>query len=677
MNLVIVESPTKCKTISKFLGPKYKVLSSYGHIRDLPKSKLGIDIENNFEPQYVVPTKARKRVKELKDSLPKVENVILATDEDREGEAIAWHLVSALKLEGKKDYQRIVFHEITKSAIEKALKNPREIDINLVNAQQTRRILDRLVGYKLSPLLWKKIMRGLSAGRVQSVVLKLIVEREKEIKDFVPQEYWTVVVNLEKLEKNILPFEANLIKKDNKVIIKLGIRDKKEAEEIIKNLENAEYKIIDIIKKEVKKNPLPPFKTSTLQQQSWSKFHFSAKKTMFLAQGLYEKGCISYHRTDSLNLSEESLNKAQNFIVKNYGKNYWAGSFRRFKTKSKTAQEAHEAIRPTNPEETLDKLKSRLKLEKQQYQLYNLIWQRFIASQMQQACFDSTQVDISAKNYVFRSNGQTLKFDGFLKVYQIKTEENELPLLVKSEILKLKELIPAQHFTQPPSRYNEASLIKVLEKQGIGRPSTYAPTLDVIQRRNYVNKDEKKRFQPTEIGILVNNLLSKHFSEIVDIKFTSQMEESLDKIAKGEENWLKVLDNFYKPFEKNLKEKEKEIVKKDTTEETNEICPECGSPLLIRWSRYGKFYGCSNFPKCKYKRPLARPTLGIKCPKCQEGEIVEKRTKRGKTFYACNRWPKCDFALWDKPNGEICPKCGSLMVVDKKGQIKCSNKECK
>jgi len=677
MNLVIVESPTKCKTISKFLGSKYKVLSSYGHIRDLPKSKLGIDIENNFEPQYVVPTKARKRVKELKDSLPKVENVILATDEDREGEAIAWHLVSALKLEGKKDYQRIVFHEITKSAIEKALKNPREIDINLVNAQQTRRILDRLVGYKLSPLLWKKIMRGLSAGRVQSVVLKLIVEREKEIKDFVPQEYWTVVVNLEKLEKNILPFEANLIKKDNNVIIKLGIRDKKEAEEIIKNLENAEYKIIDIIKKEVKKNPLPPFKTSTLQQQSWSKFHFSAKKTMFLAQGLYEKGCISYHRTDSLNLSEESLNKAQNFIVKNYGKNYWAGSFRRFKTKSKTAQEAHEAIRPTNPEETLDKLKSRLKLEKQQYQLYNLIWQRFIASQMQQACFDSTQVDISAKNYVFRSNGQTLKFDGFLKVYQIKTEENELPLLVKSEILKLKELIPAQHFTQPPSRYNEASLIKVLEKQGIGRPSTYAPTLDVIQRRNYVNKDEKKRFQPTEIGILVNNLLSKHFSEIVDIKFTSQMEESLDKIAKGEENWLKVLDNFYKPFEKNLKEKEKEIVKKDTTEETNEICPECGSPLLIRWSRYGKFYGCSNFPKCKYKRPLARPTLGIKCPKCQEGEIVEKRTKRGKTFYACNRWPKCDFALWDKPNGEICPKCGSLMVVDKKGQIKCSNKECK
>ena len=677
MDLIIVESPTKCKTISKFLGPKYKVLSSYGHIRDLPKSKLGIDVENNFEPQYVIPTKARKRVKELKDFLPKAEKVILGSDEDREGESIAWHLVSALKLEGKKDYKRIVFHEITKSAIEKALKNPRDIDINLVNAQQARRILDRLVGYKLSPLLWKKIMRGLSAGRVQSVVLKLIVEKEKEIKDFIPQEYWTIVVDLEKEEKNSLLFEASLIKKDDKVISKLDINNKKGAEEIIKNLENAEYKIINIIKKEIKKNPFPPFQTSTLQQQAWTKFHFSAKKTMFLAQNLYEKGSISYHRTDSLNLSEESLIKAQEFITKNYGANYWAGSFRRFKTRSKTSQEAHEAIRPTNPEETPDNVKSRLKLEKQQYQLYSLIWQRFIASQMKQACFDSTQIDISAKNYIFRSNGQTLKFDGFLKVYQMKTEENELPSLEENEVLRFKKLNHSQHFTQPPSRYNEASIIKVLEKEGIGRPSTYAPTLDVIQRRNYVNKDEKKRFQPTEIGVSVSNLLSEHFPKIVDIKFTSQMEENLDKIAKGEENWVKVLDDFYRPFEKNLKEKEEKIIKKHITEETDEICPECGNPLLIRWSRYGKFYGCSNFPKCKYKKSLARPSLGIKCPKCEQGEIVEKRTKRGKTFYACNKWPECDFALWDKPNGEICPKCNSLMVVDKKEQTKCSNKECK
>jgi len=442
MDLIIVESPTKSKTISKFLGSKYKVLSSYGHIRDLPKSKLGVDVENNFEPHYVIPTKARKKVNELKNSLQKVEKVILATDEDREGEAIAWHLVFALKLEGKKDYKRIVFHEITKSAIEKALKNPRDIDLNLVNAQQARRILDRLVGYKLSPLLWKKLMRGLSAGRVQSVVLKLIVEREKEIKDFIPQEYWTIVVKLEKIEKDALLFEANLIKKDDKIISKLDIDNKKQAEKIIKDLKNAKYKIINIIKKEVKKNPFPPFQTSTLQQQAWTKFHFSAKKTMFLAQNLYEKGSISYHRTDSLNLSEESLIKAQEFIIKNYGENYWAGSPRRFKTRSKTSQEAHEAIRPTNPEETPDNLKSRLKLEKQQYQLYRLIWQRFIASQMKQACFDSTQIDISAKNYIFRSNGQTLKFDGFLKVYQMKTEENKLPFLEKDEILKFKKLDP-------------------------------------------------------------------------------------------------------------------------------------------------------------------------------------------------------------------------------------------
>jgi len=678
MNLIIVESPIKSKTISKFLGPKYKVLSSYGHIRDLPKSKLGIDVENNFEPQYVIPTKARKKVNELKKSLLKVEKIILATDEDREGEAIAWHLVYALKLEGNKDYKRIVFHEITKSAIEQALKNPRDIDMNLVNAQQARRILDRLVGYKLSPLLWKKIMRGLSAGRVQSVTLKLIVEREQEIKDFNPQEYWTIIAELKKTaEKDSLPFQANLIKKDNKSISKLEIKTKKQANEITKDLKDTEYKIIDIEKKEVKKNPLPPFRTSTLQQQAWSKLRFSAKKTMFLAQNLYEKGCITYHRTDSLNLSEGSLIKAQEFIIKNYGKEYWAGFPRRYKTKSKTAQEAHEAIRPTNLEETPLELQSALKLGKQQYQLYNLIWQRFIASQMQQAYFDSTRIDISAKNYIFRSNGQILKFDGFLKVYQMKTEENELPFLEKNEVLNLEKLIPSQHFTEPPARYTEASLIKVLEKEGIGRPSTYAPTLDVIQRRNYVSKDERKRFQPTEIGILVNNLLSKHFPKIVDIKFTSKMEEDLDKIAEGKEDWTKVLNDFYQPFEKNLKEKEQKIAKKNVTEETDEICPECGKPLLIRWSRYGKFYGCSNFPKCKYKKSLARPTLGIKCPKCKEGEIVEKRTKRGKIFYACNKWPKCDFALWDKPNGEICPKCGSLMVVDKKEQVKCSNKECK
>lgn len=679
MNLIIVESPTKCKTISRFLGPKYKILSSYGHIRDLPKKELGVDTKHNFKPKYVIPYKARKRVQELKSYLPKAEIVILGVDEDREGEAIAYHLTKVLNLDGEKSYQRIVFHEITKSAIERALKNPRKIDMNLVNAQQARRILDRLVGYKLSPLLWKKIMRGLSAGRVQSVAVRLVVEREREIQNFAPQEYWTIIAQLEKeiAENSSLLFEAALIKKDGKTIPKLGIKTKKEANKIVKDLEGAEYKVIDIQKKEVKKNPLPPFTTSSLQQQAWSNLHFSAKKTMYLAQNLYERGLISYHRTDSLNLSDKALFEAKKFITEKYGEEYWPGFSRKYKTKSKTAQEAHEAIRPTNPNLTPQDLSRKAKFsDKNTERLYDLIWRRFIASQMSEARFDSSQVNISAKNYIFRATGQILKFDGFLKVYPIKREEVELPLLKKNEILNLKKLIPSQHFTQPPARYTEASLIKVLEKEGIGRPSTYAPTLDTIQKRNYVKKDEKKRFQPTEMGILVNDILVKHFPKIVDIKFTAQMEENLDKIAAGKEDWVKTLHNFYEPFEKNLKQKHQEISKEDMVEKTEKICPQCGSPLVIRLSRYGKFYGCSKFPKCKYKAPLPRPTLGIKCPKCKKGEIVEKTTKKGKIFYGCNKWPDCDFALWDKPNGEICPKCGSLLIISKRERISCSNKEC-
>jgi len=693
MNLVIVESPVKSKTISQFLGPKYKVLSSYGHIRDLPKKELGVDIEHNFEPKYVIPYKARKRVQELKSYLPKAETITLACDEDREGEAIAYHLTKALNLDGEKFYQRIVFHEITKSAIEEALKHPRKIDMDLVNAQQARRILDRLVGYKLSPLLWKKIMRGLSAGRVQSVAVRLVVEREREIENFKPEEYWTIAAELLKIKNQISKikntnqkskiFIATLFKKDNKVIPKLGIKTKEETEKIVKDLKGAEYKVVNIEKKEIKRNPLPPFTTSSLQQQAWSKLHFSAKKTMYLAQNLYERGLISYHRTDSLNLSEQALSEAKKFITEKYGKGYWPGFFRKYKTKSKTAQEAHEAIRPTHPEKTPEELKLKTKLDIQQHRLYDLIWRRFIASQMAQAIFDSTTVDVLATNYklqttnyTFRATGQIFKFDGFLKIYQMKMEENELPPLEKNEIVKLKKLIPSQHFTQPPARYTEASLIKVLEKEGIGRPSTYAPTLDTIQKRNYVKKDEKKRFQPTEMGILVNDILVEHFPKIVDIKFTAQMEENLDKIAAGKEDWVETLHNFYEPFEKNLKQKYQEISKKDMKEKTDKICPQCGSSLVIRWSRYGKFYGCSKFPKCKYKESLPRPTLGIKCPKCEKGEIVEKTTKKGKIFYGCNRWPECDFALWDKPNGETCPKCGSLLVIDKRGKISCSNKEC-
>ena len=669
MNLIIVESPTKGNTIKNFLGPDYKVLSSYGHIRDLPKGELGVDTENDFEPRYVIPTKSRKVINLLKSEVQKSQLTILATDEDREGEAIAWHLSQALNLNGGIPYKRIVFHEITKSAIEEALKNPRKIDLDLVDAQQARRILDRLVGYKLSPFLWKKVARGLSAGRVQSVAVRLVVEREKEIQSFIPQEYWSI-------ESLFNKFTALLVKKDGKVIPKFGIKTKKEADKIIKDLKDAEYKVANIEKKEVKRNPLPPFTTSTLQQEAWQKFRFPAKFTMRISQNLYEKGLITYHRTDSLNLSDLSLFAAKKFITKNYGKNYWAGFLRKYKTKTKGAQEAHEAIRPTYPNKTPEALKT--DLDEQGFRLYDLIWRRFIACQMSQAIFDSTTVDIAAKKYTFRATGQILKFDGFLKVYPLKYEETELPELKVDETLELLKLIPSQHFTQPPPRYNEASLIKTLEENGIGRPSTYAPILSTIQERNYIEKDENKKFRPTEIGTVVNDLLVAHFPKIVDIKFTAGIEEDLDKVARGQKKWVPLLKEFYASFEENLKKKYLEVSKKDITEKpTEKICPKCKAPLLIRLGKYGRFYACSKFPKCKYTESLEKNTLGVKCPKCEKGKITEKRTKKRKIFYGCNQWPKCDFALWDKPTGEKCPKCGSLLMETKRKQIKCSNKECK
>jgi len=674
MNLVVVESPTKSKTISKFLGPEYRVLSSYGHICDLPKSELGIDIENNFKPKYIIIPKARKNVNFLKKEIEKADSVIISTDPDREGEAIAWHLTKILGLNGEKPYQRIVFHEITKKAIEEALENPRKIDLNLVNAQQARRVLDRIVGYKLSPFLWKKITRGLSAGRVQSVAVRLIVEREKEIENFIPQEYWTITALLQKLKNN--EFEAILMKKDGKAIPKLGIKTEKESKKIIKDLKGAEYKIVNVVKREIKRNPLPPFTTSTMQQETFKRFYFPARLTMRIAQGLYEKGLITYHRTDSLNLSDISLFAAKKFIIENFGKEYWAGYLRRYKAKGRV-QEAHEAIRPTYPDRIPENLKIREKFDENQFKLYDLIWRRFVASQMSPAVFDLTTIDVSAKNYLFRATGQILKFDGFLKIYPIKFKETELPPLEKNEILGLIKLKPEQHFTKPPSRYSEATLIKTLEENGIGRPSTYAPIVFLIQERNYVSKNQNRKFQPTEIGMLVNNLLVKHFLKIVDIKFTAEMEEDLDKIAKGEKKWTKILEEFYKPFEENLKQKYEEVSKKDFTEfPTEKICPKCKARLVVRMGRFGKFYACSNFPKCKYTEPFEKKELGIKCPKCKIGEIVEKRTKKGKMFYACNRWPDCDFALWDKPTGDICQKCGSLLVQTKKGKIKCSNKEC-
>jgi DNA topoisomerase-1 len=668
MKLVIVESPTKAKTIQKFLGKDFEVKSSFGHVRDLPKSKFGIDVEKNFTPEYIIPTKAKKLVSELKKESAKADQTILATDEDREGESIAWHLKEALKLE---DPERIVFHEITKPAIEDALNNPRKIDFNLVDAQQARRVLDRIVGYKLSPFLWKKVSKGLSAGRVQSVAVRLVVDKENEIKNFVAQEYWSVEALLKKSGQEFL---ANLIKKDGKSIDKLEIKNEGEAQQILKELEGADYIVENLEKKETSNYPSPPFTTSTLQRAAWQRYKFSAKQTMALAQKLYEQGFITYHRTDSLNLSEISLQAARGFITKEFGENYASDKPVRYKTKGKGAQEAHEAIRPTEPSRNPGAASG---LDARQQKLYTMIWQRFVACQMQPAVFDSVAADIKANHYTFRANGQTLKFNGFLKVYPTKFEEKELPQLVVADNLEFIKLNSLQHFTEPPARYTEASLIKALEKAGVGRPSTYAPTLTTIQARNYVEKNEQKRFMPTEMGTIVNDVLIKNFPEIVDIDFTAKMEEELDGVAEGKNSWQKVTKEFYDPFAKNLEEKYEKVEKANLIKETDKVCPKCGSAIIERMGRFGRFYACSKFPECKYTESIENKNanLGIKCPKCKEGDVVAKKTKRGKIFYGCNRFPKCDFAVWDKPINEFCPKCDSILT-EKGKKIKCSNKEC-
>ena len=742
MKLVIVESPTKAKTISKFLGGKYTVKSSYGHIRDLPKKEMGIDIENDFEPKYIIPTTAEKRVAELKKLAQKAETVILATDEDREGEAISWHLVSALGLAPAKT-ERIVFHEITKKAIEKALENPRKIDLKLVDAQQARRVLDRLVGYELSPFLWKKIRRGLSAGRVQSVALRLIVEREREIQNFKPEEYWAVSALLKNSASNAQEFEARLSKENEKSLGKMGIKNKGQAEKIVKFLEKADYRILGVAKKEIQKTPSPAYTTSTLQQDANNKLGFSSKQTMVIAQQLYEGidigsggpiGLITYMRTDSVNLSMESMLAARKAIKKKFGSKYALDNPRFYKTKSKGAQEAHEAIRPTYPEKDPESLKDNLELN--QYKLYKLIWQRMLASQMSTAILNSVMIDVEARQkglknfYTLRANGSSIKFDGYLKIYgdKIPVTENILPELKENEILELLKILSAQKFTQPPARYSEAALVKVLEEFGIGRPSTYAPTISTVIERKYVAKDENKKLFPEEIGFLVSDLLVEHFSEIVNYKFTAKMEGDLDEIAEGRKKWVPVIRDFYRPFHKNLKEKTKEVKKEDFVEKIGRNCPDCGGYLVMKFGRFGKFIACSNYPECRYtekteaekkvdeenkgeicetcgapmvvKRGKFRVFLGcsnypecksikriekkvgVKCPKCQptadhpQGDIVEKKSKRGRIFYGCSTYPKCDFALWSKPTGEKCPKCGSLLVFAAQGKTKCSNKEC-
>ena len=672
-NLVIVESPTKARTISRFLGNSFVVESSYGHIRDLPKSKLGVDVEKNFEPSYVIPTKARKTVNALKKAAEDAERVILATDEDREGEAIAWHLAEALGLGNTKPetlnpkkIERIVFHEITKQAIEEALKNPRDIDVKRVDAQQARRILDRLVGYSLSPFLWKKVIRGLSAGRVQSVAVRLVVEREREIKAFKPEEYWTIEAELHPEARPKDLFIARLIKRNGETLDKFAVTTEAAAKAVTADLEPAAWRVAAIEKRAVSKKPSAPFTTSTLQQEAFRRLGFSARQTMRLAQQLYEgvelgdegpTGLITYMRTDSLNLSEDSLRAAAHFIRNEFGPTYALPSPRRFKTKTKGAQEAHEAIRPTDPARTPDEVKAHL--DRQQFRLYELIWARFVATQMAEALFDATSVDIvatsskpQAASYTFRANGQTLKFDGFLAVWPVKFEEMVLPEFAPQEELTLQKLMPTQHFTEPPPRFSEASLIKALEQNGIGRPSTYAPTMAVIQDRGYVEKDEAKRLRPTEIGFVVNDLLVEHFPEIVDIQFTAKMEEELDEIAEGKREWQPVIREFYEPFAKNLAEKYEAVEKKMPVEETDQTCEKCGKPMVIKYGRFGKFLACSGFPECKNAKPLPKEppkSTGIACPECKEGEIVERFTRKGRRFFGCSRYPDCKYATWTDP----------------------------
>ena len=667
-SLIIVESPTKANTIKKFLDKEKTVLSSYGHIRDLPKSTIGVDVDNDFEIKYVIPTKARKNFNLLKKEVEKNDFVYIATDPDREGEAIAWHLVEALKLEEKK-YQRISFHEITKKAIEEALNNPGNINIDLVNAQQSRRILDRIVGYKLSPFLWKKIMRGLSAGRVQSVALRLIVDREEEIKNFKPEEYWSISALLEKEKKE---FEVVLTQIQGKKISKLDLKNKEQVEEIEKSLRTSSYQVSTIDKKELKRSPLSPLTTSTLQQECSKKLGYSSKMTMRLAQELYEKGIITYHRTDSLALSNEALLMAEDFINQKFGENYYQK--RVFKTKGR-AQEAHEAIRPTlaiNIPETIP-------FEEKHKKVYRIIWNRFISSQMKEAIFDSTKIEIKTNNeHTLQANGSILKFDGFLKVYPMKLEDKELPILEIGDNLNLINVLGEQHFTQPKARYTEASLIKELEENEIGRPSTYAPTISTIQLRNYVEKNKEKRFEPTSIGTSVNEMLVNNFPEIVDIKFTAKMEKDLDSVALGKENWKKLLKDFYLPFNENLEKKYEEVDRKTPeVETTDKVCPKCNKPMVIKVGRFGKFLACTGFPECKHTETITdeKKKTGVTCPNCQQGELIQKKSKKGRIFYGCSNWPDCDFALWDKPTGNLCPKCNSLMV-EKGKKEKCSNKNC-
>lgn len=674
-NLIIVESPTKAKTIEKFLGKGFVVKSSFGHVRDLPKSKLGVDVEHDFAPTYSIPRTSQKVVTELKKAAAGADKVYFASDEDREGEAISWHLSQILKVPAEKS-KRIAFHEITKDAINAALAHPRDIDQHLVDAQQARRILDRLVGYKLSPFLWRKIARGLSAGRVQSVAVRLIVEREREIQAFQKEEFWTIEVAL-KTDKGE-EFITRLYATEGKTLEKFSLKTDADADAIATELKKAAYAVKELVKRAVRRSAPPPFITSTLQQDANRKLGFSAKQTMMIAQQLYEQGFITYMRTDSLNLAEKFIGEAATYIKERFGEKF--STPHKYTTKDKAAQEAHEAVRPTDAARATESVAS--ELNPQQTKLYDLIWRRALASQMPDAELEATTADIegrAGKNYTLRATGSIVKFAGFLKLMPEGQKDILLPELARDQKLGLVTVDPIQHFTEPPPRYSDASLVKILEEYGIGRPSTYAPTIGTIIDRGYVERIEGRRLKPTDIAFQVIDLLVEHFSQVVDYQFTARIEEDLDAIADGKKPWVPVIRAFWDPFSALLAEKESEIKKEKVPDEpTDEVCDKCGKPMVIKAGRFGKFIACSGFPECRNTKKIESPAAGtgVACPKCGEGEITEKRTRRGKVFFSCNRYPKCDFALWSKPTGEKCPACGSLMVLGPRDTTRCSNKEC-
>ena len=683
-NLVVVESPAKAKTIKKFLGSGYKIEASMGHVRDLPRSQIGVDIENDFEPTYITIKGKGQIISKLKKEAQEADKVFLATDPDREGEAISWHIFNLLNIDDNRTF-RISFNEITKNAVKKAINNPKKIDMNLVDAQQARRVLDRLVGYKISPILWKKIRRGLSAGRVQSVAVRIICDREEEIEAFVPKEYWTINAKHSKKDSETI-FESKFYGADNK---KLELSNKNQVKKILNEIDGQKFIVKKIKKSEKKRTPYAPFITSTMQQEASRKLGFTTKKTMMIAQQLYEGinvkghgaiGLVTYIRTDSTRISADAQKEARNYIKGKYGKDYIPEKPRIYKNKS-ASQDAHESIRPTHINFYPSDIKGSLSGD--QYKLYRLIWERFIASQMSSAIYDTVSVDIAVLKYLFRSTGSTIKFSGFIALYEeSKDDENEtksqtIPELKEGEELVLKQIDNKQSFTQPPSRYTEATLVKILEERGIGRPSTYSPTISTILARGYVEKKNKNLF-PSELGKIVNDVMKKHFNEIVDLDFTASMENQLDEVEEGQKKWSQIMKDFYTKFIKTLNLAEKKIGDIEIRDEpAGEKCEKCGREMVIKFGRFGKFIACPGFPECKNTKPYFEEA-GVKCPKCGK-RIFNKKTKRGRTYLGCENYPECDFMTWDKLAKEDCPKCKNFLLKKysgKKVTVKCSNEEC-